>query len=38
MDTAKAELVPPALTLTVDGSAAMLKSIEGSTVNARLAE
>lgn len=38
MDTAKDELEPPALAVTVDGSAAMLKSLEGSTVNARLAE
>jgi hypothetical protein len=38
MDIAKAEAEPPALTLTADGSAAMLKSLKGSTVNARLAE
>jgi hypothetical protein len=38
MDTAKVELEPPALTVTVDGSTAMLKSLKGSTVNARLAE
>ena len=37
MDIAKAEL-EPALTVTVDGSAAMLKSVEGYTVNPRLAE
>jgi hypothetical protein len=37
MDTANG-LAPPALTVTVDGSAAMLKSFKGSTVNARLAE
>jgi hypothetical protein len=38
MDTAKAELEPPALTVTVAGRAAMLKSLKGSTVNVRLAE
>ena len=38
IDTAKAELEPPALTVMVDGSVAMLKSVEGSTVKARLAE
>lgn len=38
MDTAKAELEPPAFAVMVDGSAAMLKSLKGSTVNARLAE
>jgi hypothetical protein len=38
IDMAKAELEPPALAVTVEGSAAMLKSVEGSTVNARLAE
>ena len=38
MDTAKGELEPPALTVTVEGNAAMLKSVKGCTVNARLAE
>jgi hypothetical protein len=37
MDTEK-ELEPPALTVMLDGSAAMLKSLKGSTVNARPAE
>jgi hypothetical protein len=38
MDTAKTELGPPAITVTAAGRAAMLKSLEGSTVNERLAE
>jgi hypothetical protein len=38
MDTAKAELEPPAITVTAAGRAARLKSLKGSTVNERLAE
>jgi hypothetical protein len=38
MDTSKVELEPPAFAVRADGSAAILKSLKGSTLKARVAD